>query len=310
MPCFYPIPALVENGQVTLHPKSSAPRRLPDGSLANDRYSFTNNVSLPCGKCLGCRVTKAQEWATRIMHETQFHAHNKFITLTYDRDHCPKDVTPEHLRLFIKRLRHAARTRDPQLIGSKLRYFAAGEYGSITERPHYHVVLFGLGFRDETRYSDKLFTSQVLTDVWGMGHVRYGNVTHQSAAYVAGYAGGKTYNHKIDCDSNGEVRHAPFMRCSNRPGIGARYAEKYSMDLRGGSVFANGAPRNPPRYYRTRLKVTSPACGEQLEQALWQKIQDADPRHFSAEGRTAKLVKLQQQYRERGKFNSLISQKG
>jgi len=93
----------------------------------------------PCGYCEACRLTYRQTWAARIQLEAQCHAENIFVTLTYDQDHLPDppQLVPDHLSAFVKRLR--ARFAPLQF-----RFFACGEYGSRTLRPHYHVVLFGL----------------------------------------------------------------------------------------------------------------------------------------------------------------------
>lgn len=265
-------------------------------------------MELPCGKCLGCRVTQAQVWATRIMHESQSHAESQFVTLTYNPEHAPRDVSTADLRNFLKRLRAAASRAHPFVRGNKLRYFAAGEYGDRTGRPHYHVCLFGLGFRDEARYSDKLVTSPTLTEIWGMGHVRYGRLTHQSAAYVAGYAGGKAVRNGHFCDgdtryldySTGEIKRAPFMRCSNRPGIGYRYAEQnLHSDIRSGRVYSNGRVSHPPRYYRACAEKLAPARAEECDSNIYERSQKQDPRHRTAEALTAKLVVAQQRFRER-----------
>ena len=65
------------------------------------------------------------------------HPHNAYITLTYNDDHLPANgsLQPRDLQLFWKRLRKA---RTPGI-----RYYACGEYGDQTARPHYHAIIFG-----------------------------------------------------------------------------------------------------------------------------------------------------------------------
>lgn len=49
-----------------------------------------------------------------------------------------------HYQLFFKRLR--------KWYGKPIRYFGTGEYGSKTQRPHYHFIIFGLKLDDLKLY--------------------------------------------------------------------------------------------------------------------------------------------------------------
>lgn len=42
---------------------------------------------VPCGKCIGCRVSKAIEWSNRCLCEMQYHEQSYFVTLTYNEEH-------------------------------------------------------------------------------------------------------------------------------------------------------------------------------------------------------------------------------
>lgn len=256
VPCFRPIPALQDGANVTLHP--------PLGSA---------NRALPCGRCVGCKVARAQEWATRVMHEARDHESSIFATLTYSPEHLPGDgnLVPRDLTLFLKRLRRAASVGDVHIRGQRLRYLACGEYGDIGGRPHYHAILFGLAFDDATtvRRTDKpLYKSGTLERIWGLGQVNYGEVTRASAAYVAGYTVKKVG--QTHCDGDGVVKEAPFLRCSTRPGIGADYARRFSSDFRIGAVVHDGVVGRLPRYYK---KLLERECPHVVEEA--QAIQEA-----------------------------------
>ena len=76
-----------------------------------------------------------------------------FLTLTYDDAHLefapyvdPETgevshrpvLVPEQLQKYLKRIRRAAERRGAP---AHIRFFACGEYGEDTERPHYHVIL-------------------------------------------------------------------------------------------------------------------------------------------------------------------------
>ena len=127
--------------------------------------------TVPCGRCMACRINRTQEWAVRIMHELDYWDTATFLTLTYDDAHMTSDngLCKRDFQLFVKRLR-----KDLEPL--KIKYYACGEYGELTKRPHYHAVLFGVS------PSSKLYK-----DNWMLGFVRAGNLTYQSAAYVTGY---------------------------------------------------------------------------------------------------------------------------
>ena len=111
------------------------------------------------------------------------HERNAFVTLTYDDEHLPQDnkVTKDELQRFIKRLRK----NNPF---NKFRYFACGEYGEETQRPHYHLLLFGQDFRGaELRLSDGFYSSHQISEAWPYGHNHSANIDVGSCFYVAGY---------------------------------------------------------------------------------------------------------------------------
>lgn len=147
-------------------------------------------LQVPCGTCDGCRADQAREWAIRMMHEAQGWAENCFITLTYaDRvekaDHCliaPTQLHKKDLQDFFKRLRKKY----------KFRYFACGEYGTETRRPHYHAVIFGQDFHAASiSLQDNLYNNLDLERTWGHGHVVCAPADPATFSYVAGYCAKK-----------------------------------------------------------------------------------------------------------------------
>ena len=122
-------------------------------------------LKLPCGKCDECISKRSIEWATRAKHEISTHKENCFITLTYDDDHRPDGIIKRDFQLFIKKLRK--RYRKP------IRYMVSYEYGTKTNLPHMHAILFGYDFKDQKllKYNkgNPLFTSKHLTSLWDKG---------------------------------------------------------------------------------------------------------------------------------------------
>ena len=101
-------------------------------------------VLLPCGNCDECKLSKAREWSIRLLHESQLHEQKCFLTLTYNDDNLQDRGTlvKSHVQTFMKDYR---RYLDYHY-GKKVRFYAAGEYGSKSGRPHYHLLIFGDDF--------------------------------------------------------------------------------------------------------------------------------------------------------------------
>ena len=204
-------------------------------------------TAIPCGKCNGCLIDRSMQWGIRCYHEAKLHEHNQFITLSYDREHLPKDhmLNKKHLQDFFKRLRKRT--------GQKLRYLACGEYGPKTYRAHYHAAVFGLEIPDLIYYKDgkngdKLYTSAFIEEVWGKGLVVIGNLTFASAQYVAKYTVKKHKLFKRLVEAENFV--PPFNVMSRRPGLGMdwlrmNWEDVYPRDF----ITIDGKKYKPPRAY-------------------------------------------------------------
>lgn len=188
-------------------------------------------MRLPCGSCIGCRMSRAREWALRCSLELAEHESSRWCTLTYDDSNLPPTLRKPDLSGFIKRVRSR---------GERVRFFASGEYGERTERPHYHAILFGL--RDES----------VVQACWQKGFARVDPVRPAAISYVAGYCAKKVgwqleSGERLD-RSTGEVFvwQPPFILMSRRPGIGAA-ARVHTASWRRFAIHA-GSPMPVPRY--------------------------------------------------------------
>lgn len=207
-------------------------------------------LKLPCGKCIGCRHDYARTWAIRCMHEKHMHELSSFVTLTYDDRHLPENMSlrKRDLQLFMKRLRFY----DKQ---DGIRFYACGEYGSETWRPHYHVLLFNRDFSDKkfvknSGSGEPLFQSEALSALWPDGEHWLGQVTAQSCAYVARYVLKKVGNPGVrdGCE-------AEFTCMSRRPGIGATWFAKYHAGVYDwDSVVFGEQETRPPRYYDEKFR--------------------------------------------------------
>jgi len=206
----------------------------------------------PCGRCLACRINRAEEWSTRLQLELEDpRKQGDFVTLTFDdQKSCVllhHALSKRVLQNFFKRLRKG---------GYKIKYFACGEYGEKLFRPHYHAIIFGHSFSDKVPVSGlsthdsnvQRFHSDELTRLWGKGKTELGNVAFDSAAYVANYA-----TKKITGPSAAEHykgRTPEFLLMSRRPGIAYSWFKKYSSDVYpADEVIIRGQETKPPRYY-------------------------------------------------------------
>lgn len=239
-------------------------------------------LSLPCGRCITCRIDRSRAWALRMVHEAQMHQESSFITLTYDSDHIPEDwsVDVEEWKRFAKRLRKRAPVccaKDPWRgkraesgcgrDGKSFRFFHCGEYGDQNLRPHYHALLFGLDFSSDrvvhrrTRHGP-LYRSDTLDAAWGRGFALIGDVCFETAAYVSRYVLKKRTGVEADvyerCDpETGEVWKVKpeYSSMSRRPGLGQKWFEKFGRDVfPSDEVVHMGRKFRPPRFYDEQLE--------------------------------------------------------
>lgn len=75
---------------------------------ARKALNFTT-ITVPCGKCIDCRLDRSRDWALRCMHELQTSEFGAcFVTLTYDDAHLPEGRSLDYrdFQLFMHRLRN------------------------------------------------------------------------------------------------------------------------------------------------------------------------------------------------------------
>lgn len=201
---------------------------------------FTHKV--PCGKCAFCLVNKRSQWMFRIFQEMQRQDNpGWFVTLTYDEKHVKR--VPAGLSL---------RFRDVQLFLKKVRkakyyakYVCVGEYGGITQRPHYHVLLW----TDCPIVCLEKFWSNRIGEVLGRIHV--GSLTMAAAMYTLKY---------IIQPKQKEVDGLEKTRAQFSKGLGLAYLsaavyDYHTMDY-DEPIFVSrvdGEQISLPRYYRYKI---------------------------------------------------------
>lgn len=241
-----------------------------------------------------------------MVHESAYHDGSSFVTLTYDNEHLPADesVSKYEFQTFMKRLRKS--------YGARIRYFACGEYGTESGRPHYHAIIFGLapcghcsqcsdwhrrrgipptalgraGVASRAQSSENNGCYS-LAQSWDKGFIHVSGVGYDSARYVADY---------VQKDTRPETyggRNPPFALMSQ--GIGKQYLEDNHTKLKKSfSVRVGKAVVGLPRYYQKKLCETH----ELPEVFKWfQKVQSA---RRTASSREELIELLHKRYPEKG----------
>jgi len=241
-----------------------------------------NEVTIPCGSCIGCRFERSRQWALRCVHEASLHDEKCFLTLTYDPEHLPKNnsLNKRHFQLFMKRLRkHYA--------DKKIGYYMCGEYGEQNTRPHYHACIFGMEFEDKifhstTKNGDKLYKSTILSKIWHShdrktrepvsgGFCTIGELNFKTAAYTARYIMKKINGKKADehyrytNEKTGEQfqLEPEYTSMSLKPAIGKNWYLKFKTDVYPtDEVIIKGISMQPPTYYDKLLEKEEPHLHE------------------------------------------------
>lgn len=257
---------------------------VPFNSLFKDpRAEFSGFVD--CGQCISCRVNKQSEMTVRGVHEQKLHPFSFFITLTYDDDHIryvdENGVPYKYLELtldrpgvmvddfgeiriasfwksdlesFFKRLRSWLNYHHP---GSSFRFLSVGEYGDVSNRPHFHFIcytdvdlqkgcsLWGM------KNGYPIWLSPDLMDLWYNGNVMVEAATVETIAYVCRYTLKKLTGKKLKnldrslvaveklvdgkvktvFESDSNPPEQIWFNCSRRPGIGIGYVAEHADDI-------------------------------------------------------------------------------
>lgn len=210
----------------------------------NPVYVRLVDLWVPCGKCMPCRIQRANEWSIRLMHHLGTESQGGvFVTLTYDNNNVPDDgsLKKREFSLWIKRLRK-------EIEPKKIKYYGCGEYGEKGGRPHYHAIVFGLPLSVETE--------EIINKTWGQGFITLGTVTQDSCRYVSEYiskgmmAGTTIKQLQLD------KKEPPFALMSH--GIGEEYVKKNEKVLRETlETRVKNKKMGLPRYYKKVLGLTA-----------------------------------------------------
>lgn len=245
------------------------------GGLYHGRRNTSQEegFALRCRKCLDCRLNTAREKAIRAMHEASMHGNrNIFLTLTYKDPLRSTNLEELYVDFqeFMKRLLEYV-NRNITIPENRIHipFMVTGEYGDENKRPHWHVLLFNYRPDDEksrrpNKLGHTLHTSNTIDRLWGHNDPEkapslYGEVTIDSAGYVARYAAkklvhGKDQDHQFHPKHKTSIKHA----------IGKSWIEKYwKQTFENGYVTVYSVDEKPirtaiPRFYTDWLKKHHP----------------------------------------------------
>lgn len=207
-------------------------------------WRFPDGLEVPCGRCVACRIQRRNEWALRLEHELEYWNKSMFITLTYNDDHLPDkgSLKKKDLQNFFKRLRKNSQR--------KIKYFASGEYGDTTLRPHYHAIIFGLDLNDKQLICDNwTYCDWDNKDIYNKS---FGLAEPDSITYVCKY---------VDKVESGDFE-AIFKACGIEPpfkissqGIGLQYmVDNINNIINQGYLRYKNTKKSIPRYYLKKCK--------------------------------------------------------
>lgn len=323
MPCYYPLMRVWSSSEECWKVKSF-PKELRPGCDGHEFVYLKNRKegyfpcppgfpgaeeyqTIPCGKCVGCRMEYSRQWANRCMLELEYHESAYFVTLTYDDYHVPRSyypdpdtgeaqlsltLQPDDVTLFLKRLRKNT--------GQEFRYFYCGEYGPSTWRPHYHLIIFGLRLTDLTtinpsglvlpkRSGYQYYYSATLQRAWSVrdpvydlfgrlvyrelrpiGNISITDVTWETCAYTARYIMKKLKGPESKFYETFKL-YPPFVRMSRMPGLARRWYEDHpgidEFEYINLKTPKGGKKFRPPKYYHKLFDLDQPYRSEEMKAA-------------------------------------------
>lgn len=277
MPCFSPINAFYtvrDDGKKSLDFSRASLEIANKSFYMQDGRAPAGSLAVPCNGCIGCKLQRSHGWAVRVSNEASLYDDNSFITLTFAPEHLPRNgsLDRKYMKDFMARTRYMF---DDRVVRS----FYCGEYGELLGRPHYHAGMLNLDFPDreywKTVNGQKYYVSDMLRQLWPYGHSVIGDLTFESAAYIARYCTKKitgkaseAHYQRVLPETGEVIQLLPeFCQASLKPGIGRAWFDKYGLTdvYPRDEVIVRGVRCKPPRYYDKLLEEADPEMFRQVK---------------------------------------------
>lgn len=242
-------------------------------------------VSVPCGKCGFCLQNRRKEWSFRLWEEFRTALSADFLTLTYSEESVPwgnGQMTLDKLRFqkFVKTINEWQRRQG----NPAMRYYGTGEYGTLTNRPHYHLIAFNISKETRNR----------LSELWPEGMIYRRNVGVESIEYVTKYL--------IDADEEYIHKEKPSAIMSKRPALGINYVNRagewnYKSGMTSEEIkyyaLWKGKKHRLPRLFKDKIFPTWVSELKKME-----AIAEGDEKYLHEIERLSKFMKDPEKYME------------
>lgn len=218
------------------------------------------SIPVPCGRCPECKKQRINGWIFRLEEELKRSTTAIVVTLTYDTVHVPitnalyMSLKKEDVQKFFKRMRKAVSSEWNKHKGEhdgpmawfqeepQIKYYLCGEYGTDTDRPHYHAIIFNL---PDWTYVE---------NAWQKGHVHYDlEISTAAMAYTTKYMDKPK---RIPLHRNDD-REPEFSLMSKRLGdnyITPETIQYHKSDLLNRVYLSTqGKKITMPRYYKNKI---------------------------------------------------------
>lgn len=282
---------------------------------------------IPCGKCIGCRLDNAGQWATRVMLEYLEHTDNYFITFTLEDEYLKygeavdketgqitKALQPTIVKDDFKELNKALRDYYKYHFNhTGIRFFGCQEYGSKNGRPHLHIIYFNLpipdlkfeGTRTKGGETYNLYSSEIISKIWGKGIVEIQDVTWTNASYVARYTTKKVYETTTAEEYFLNGLEPERINMSRKPGIGMNYYNTHKrkiLDEQQYKIDFHGQRKEvaTPKAFKRKFKEEYPEEYEKIQEKIKEKMYRTNKIRMS---NTTKTINEQLQIEERTLIN-------
>lgn len=193
---------------------------------------------VPCAKCPKCKQRHVDGWVLRIMQQDKLHKKSVFLTLTYNNESVPitakgfMSLQKQDFQKFVKRLRKRTGCKT-------IKYYACGEYGTNTWRPHYHAIMFDVSHED-------------IAACWTLGNIDVRQVNSNTIAYTLKYVSKEA---RVPLHANDD-RKPEFSLMSKNMGLNylsPQMVKWHKENEASYVVLEGGYTKSLPRYYRDKI---------------------------------------------------------
>lgn len=200
-------------------------------------------VKVGCGRCQDCRRERSRQWIFRLLHEHKNAVTSYFLTLTYSDENIPYSpnglptLNKAEFQKFMKRLRKENSIPN-------LKYYAVGEYGSKTQRPHFHAIIFNAD-------------PKLIEKAWQKGIISLDEVTSSSMAYVTGYVNKMRISKMLRHQDDDRTPEFNLISQGIGKGIITEYQlEKFINTAIKDTIHIAGQKYTIPRYLKDKINIS------------------------------------------------------